>query len=484
MKLFRTAAIVAALLALAAPVKAQWQTPNHSVPIGQGGGNIGFNSAVPGTAGLPLVSNGASADPLFQALPSAGIATGAVGNAQLATAPANTIKCNPTGSVAAEQDCLVAQILAPSMGGNNVFLINNSTSTGMNLQGFNGNTMWGYCTTTSSWKLHTLQLAVNITAATNSGGNVQLAYSGARQFIAGEPIWIAGVGGTTEANGNQQVSSTTFNSGTNTGTITIPVPFVHAYTSGGSVAAGVIGLSNLININGTPNQSFVAGTTYSIGFQFLDSACTIGQLVASTTGYSFDPNYFWPTLNGFTNTPLVGAAYLPANAFNGIQGGANSEYVASWYNQHRSQWQAPIYPTTGNTNCVATCSTNGVTGSFVRLTVPPSASGYGSQLGLIQFFPFGFTGTISCTFDLTSTAVAAVSYGIGINSTSAPTMVFNGYAPVANQFFTTSVVTGTQGVAPAFITVDAFIQTSAGTLTSGQTNNSNGASVCVYDGTF
>lgn len=78
------ALVIAAGLALAAPANAQWQTPIHSVPVGQGGGNIGFNNAVPGTAGQPLVSNGASADPSFQAVPSAGIAAGAVDNTKLA----------------------------------------------------------------------------------------------------------------------------------------------------------------------------------------------------------------------------------------------------------------------------------------------------------------------------------------------------------------------------------------------------------------
>jgi microcystin-dependent protein len=68
-KLLFVAALAAAALAVAAvPVDAQWQTPNHSVPVGRGAGNIGFGNAAPGTAGLPFVSNGASADPSFQLL--------------------------------------------------------------------------------------------------------------------------------------------------------------------------------------------------------------------------------------------------------------------------------------------------------------------------------------------------------------------------------------------------------------------------------
>lgn len=68
MKMFRILATLAALFAITPPAAAQWQTPNHSVPIGRGIGNTGFGKAAPGTAGLPFVSNGASSDPSFQAL--------------------------------------------------------------------------------------------------------------------------------------------------------------------------------------------------------------------------------------------------------------------------------------------------------------------------------------------------------------------------------------------------------------------------------
>jgi len=55
----------AAFFIACAPAVAQWQTPNHSVPIGRGAGT-GFKSAAPGTAGQVLTSNGASADPSFK----------------------------------------------------------------------------------------------------------------------------------------------------------------------------------------------------------------------------------------------------------------------------------------------------------------------------------------------------------------------------------------------------------------------------------
>src|SRR5258708_1982512 len=62
--------ILALVLALfCTPVAAQWQTPNGAVPIGRGAGKTGFGNAAPGTAGLPLVSNGPGVDPSFHLPP-------------------------------------------------------------------------------------------------------------------------------------------------------------------------------------------------------------------------------------------------------------------------------------------------------------------------------------------------------------------------------------------------------------------------------
>lgn len=56
---------------------AQWQTPNHSVPIGRGSGT-GFKSTGPSsTSGQPLISQGASSDPVFGTATVPGGGTGA-----------------------------------------------------------------------------------------------------------------------------------------------------------------------------------------------------------------------------------------------------------------------------------------------------------------------------------------------------------------------------------------------------------------------
>lgn len=77
MKTLRNLTAAFALLLAVVPAVAQWQTPNHSVPIGRGGGVTGFSSAAPGTAGVPLVSTGLGLDPTFSPATNAGIRPGA-----------------------------------------------------------------------------------------------------------------------------------------------------------------------------------------------------------------------------------------------------------------------------------------------------------------------------------------------------------------------------------------------------------------------
>ena len=91
MKMLRSA-IAVVLLFVAAPALAQWQTPNHSVPIGKGSGYTGFGSAAPGVAGQPFVSNGAASDPGFGTIANSGFTAGA----------ANTVKGSLNGTTVAD----------------------------------------------------------------------------------------------------------------------------------------------------------------------------------------------------------------------------------------------------------------------------------------------------------------------------------------------------------------------------------------------
>jgi len=101
------ASVIIALLFLVAPATAQWQVPAHSLPVGLGGGNTGFNSVGPCATGVPFVGQGATTDPACAPidLNGAGV-TGtlpparlqAVPNSALTAMPAKTLKGNNTAS--------------------------------------------------------------------------------------------------------------------------------------------------------------------------------------------------------------------------------------------------------------------------------------------------------------------------------------------------------------------------------------------------
>lgn len=131
-------AVASAAFFVASPAVAQWQAPDHSVPIGRGAGATGFKSVSPSTSGLPLVSQGASSDPVFgafgtNAMPAFGsgdvsfasgggaatIANNAVTNGKLAQMPTNTVKCNSTGSTANAQDCVSPVASTLTLNGSN-----------------------------------------------------------------------------------------------------------------------------------------------------------------------------------------------------------------------------------------------------------------------------------------------------------------------------------------------------------------------------
>lgn len=60
--------IALAFIVLAGPAMAQWQVPNHAVPVGKGPGFIGFSSAAAGASGTVMLGKGAAVDPAFVAL--------------------------------------------------------------------------------------------------------------------------------------------------------------------------------------------------------------------------------------------------------------------------------------------------------------------------------------------------------------------------------------------------------------------------------
>lgn len=64
----RTFLVLLMIFASASASHAQYQVPNHSVPIGRGAGVQGYGNAAPGAAGQVLTSNGPNVDPSMQSI--------------------------------------------------------------------------------------------------------------------------------------------------------------------------------------------------------------------------------------------------------------------------------------------------------------------------------------------------------------------------------------------------------------------------------
>jgi hypothetical protein len=64
MNIFRCITFAVAFLLAVEPATAQWQTANHSTPVGRGPGVTGFGSVGPCAAGQAIIGQGASADPM------------------------------------------------------------------------------------------------------------------------------------------------------------------------------------------------------------------------------------------------------------------------------------------------------------------------------------------------------------------------------------------------------------------------------------
>ena len=274
-------AVLLGILVCVSSAEAQ-QTAIHSVPVGKGPGQSGFNSVGPCGASQTLQWPGSSSDPI----------------------------CAPGGI---------------AHGG--IFLSNDGTATGVGLIAYNGNGVLTYCTTTSAWKLHQIPPYVAITgAADNGSGLIRITHAvSAIPYQTNQGITIQSVGGVPNASGSWYVTvidSTHVDLQGST--------FAGAYTSGGTVVGAVSARVDSITIDAVAAQAVAADTVYHVGVQFFDSACTVGKLVLTTTSYGVDATWGFNSLNGYTNTPLVGVLIKYGGT---IQGGANSELVVSWYNR-------------------------------------------------------------------------------------------------------------------------------------------------------
>lgn len=92
---------------------------------------------------------------------------------------------------------------------------------------------------------------INITGASSNGGNVQLLVNSTAALTPAQSIWVNNVLGTTEANGIQTIL--TVDDATH---VTINVPFVHAYSSGGT-----IGIQTLTVTGKSGGTKFICSTS-------------------------------------------------------------------------------------------------------------------------------------------------------------------------------------------------------------------------------
>lgn len=97
MNFVKSLSIILSLL-LASPATAQWQVPNHAMPIGRGIGVTGFGSAAPGVAGTVPMSNGIGVDATFQPVTNASFVNSFVVNHTIAQADCGGIVQMGSGS--------------------------------------------------------------------------------------------------------------------------------------------------------------------------------------------------------------------------------------------------------------------------------------------------------------------------------------------------------------------------------------------------
>lgn len=193
-----------------------WQTANFSIPIGRGLGQIGFKAAVPGTAGIALVSAGAATDPVFGTISPAGGGTGLT-----SFAVGDLLYADTTSSLARLADVAVGRVLisggvstAPAY----------STNVQLGASGTAGSVVLGNATS----GLLTLQ------PVTGALGTVTVSIPAATDTLVGKAT-------TDELTNKTLASSVGKGTWTASGTWTLP-----AITLGGTVSGGGNNLNNIV----------------------------------------------------------------------------------------------------------------------------------------------------------------------------------------------------------------------------------------------
>lgn len=230
-------ALLAAFIACT-PAAAQWQTPNHSIPIGRGAGVTGFGAVPPGVAGTVLTSNGVSTDPSYQ--PSAGGGGGgSPSEPQGRLSPASGL------AVPATSQAGVTTVNYVGYAGNNVPIYNGTLDA-----------MYPICV---NGTVGTCQLSVTLGSVWTANSNFDwyVTLSGGLPVLCTGPSWTSRTTQLTAFNG-RNTNTATMNCQTSSST-SISVPANQA-TFLGSMRTGLAGQTNVIF-----GASSAGGTAGSIG---------------------------------------------------------------------------------------------------------------------------------------------------------------------------------------------------------------------------
>lgn len=289
-------------LLLGSPALAQWQVPDHAVPIGRGAGIVGFKSAAPVTNGV-FSSTNSSTDPSFSSTLPTGL-----------TIPSPTITGGLTGALTITSNSANALAVGPNGATNPTFQVESSAASSV-----------------TGWKV-TSQAAAGgaafgvVSSGTNEPGALNAKGSGTltlNNVATGQVILGAGgggvainsaltYGGVALANSVTGTGSMALSAGpTFTGTVaiaTLSATTINGFTLGGTIAGGGNQLNNIIIGTSTPLAgTFTTATANAFvpnsssvptnGF-YLPAANTVGWAVNSAAEMQLTSTALSPAVDG------------------------------------------------------------------------------------------------------------------------------------------------------------------------------------------
>lgn len=459
MNLFRSIAFLAALAA-ASPAVAQWQVPDHAIPVGRGGGATGFRNVQPGSAGLPVVSNGPTSDPTMRPVPNNGIQPGA----------ANTIKGTVDGVATSDlvvTSCTLAYQLTRWVNGAGwqcgalPVLPSRASALTLDLSAFTGISVQGYTTPGDGGAMNMVKVGsqpfcanfTNTAAFQDAAGN---------WFNIAEPhaYSVSQFGAKLDYVNNTGTDDTTaVQSALNCAGLSAPGSNVIANGSSGrtvKVPAGVSLISSTLTVpsgvavvgSGTLSSTFVMSSLFPVnqhfvilGDQFLNNDIALSQSGAAGL----------LTLNGAR--VRSGVAYTLASRGPQVCSVADNSGVTFTFTgvnaaTNATDTEALTGPTAGN--CVT--STKGwlqisrieANGAYTTVTAGyPQVSAFGSRLESLQLF----SANINATKFTTGVNCCNGTSLSGVTGASLATMVYSNSTQHSGGLNNVKIVSGNRSAA-------------------------------------